>query len=51
VQMLSQVEYRLCMFQRVRGFSVRQSTYLVVLTVVLWSWDTGCVHCVKLLFD
>jgi len=27
--------------------SNRQSTYLVVLAVVKWSWDASCVHSVE----
>jgi len=35
----------------VRGgeFSNRLHTYLVVLAVIVCSWDASCVHCVKVL--
>jgi hypothetical protein len=50
VQVLSRGKYRLCKLQRGRGVSSRQSTYLVVLAVVVWSWEASCVHCVKVVF-
>jgi hypothetical protein len=47
VQVLSRGKYRLCKFQRGRRFTCRQGACLVVLTVVMRSWDASYVHCVK----
>ena len=48
MQVMGRGEYRLCKFRGGwGGFSNGQSTYLVVLAVVVWSWGASCVHCVK----
>ena len=42
---LDRSEYRMC--ELWEGVSREKSTYLVVLAAVVQSWDTSCVHCVK----